>query len=495
MDRIEFSRVARILGPYLALWLLVATGVVGFATYELQHNRTAALALGRAEADNLSRVMSDHVGKSLDAIDRTLTLIKVVHEQKLADHTLARLADAMKPVQGTEAERRLNLFDREGRFVASTDPEMSRQGISIADRHYFRMASMRSELPFHVGEPLIGRVSKQLIMPVAKRLETADGEFDGVVATAIDPQRLVHLIRALRVGEMSAVGIAHRDGPVLAYAQAGERTPTAPPPASIGEVIQNKQMVALSAVPGTELIAFASLSQDELLASHERFAVATLAFVVMTLAAITLPIWWVGGRAWREVHRRRLLELRCASAQHQARTDPLTGLVNRTGFNEARRLAAENLKYGSTPFALAFIDVDHFKRLNDALGHDVGDEALRAIAETLLGGVRQGDMVGRLGGDEFAVLMPGVTEETMRRRFDPVKFDLDAMVARRGWRISFSLGVVAFESATPRGSDAVTLADRMMYDAKGAGRDLIRYAVFRDGKLIPQHDELAAAVA
>ena len=82
------------------------------------------------------------------------------------------------------------------------------------------------------------------------------------------------------------------------------------------------------------------------------------------------------------------------------------------------------------PFALAFIDIDHFKRLNDTLGHDVGDEALRRVGETLTAHVRQSDAVGRLGGDEFAVLMPGVAGATMHRRFDPIRLALDAMAAR-----------------------------------------------------------------
>src|SRR5690606_32184631 len=112
-----------------------------------------------------------------------------------------------------------------------------------------------------------------------------------------------------------------------------------------------------------------------------------------------------------------------------------------------------------------------------------GDAALCTIAQTLTGCVRQSDVVGRLGGDEFAVLMPNVTSATMHRRFDPIKLDLDSVVAMHGWRISFSIGVVACETATPRARDAVNFADRMMYDAKGAGRNGIRYAVYRDGML------------
>ena len=495
MDRIEFSRVARILAPYVALWVVVAAGLVAFQIHEVDRHRDAALENGRAEAQNLSLVMSQHMAQVLDGTDRTLTLAKLFHERKVVNVAFSRLADAMKPMQGTEAERRINLFDRNGRFVSSTDSELYLPTVSIADRQYFAAAKVGSDRALYIGEPVFGRVSKANVIPVAKRLVTPDDAFDGVVVMALDPQRLVTVFRALRVGEQSSVGIAHRDGPVLAWARTGIAGADATAPQSIGEVVQAEHVIMLAEVHGTELIAFASLSEGELLAEHRRFALATLAFTVTTLAAVTFPIVWVGARAWREVHRRRVLELRYASAYQQARTDALTGLANRTGFDESRRDAHVLLKEEGVPFALAFIDIDHFKRLNDSLGHDVGDEALRRVGETLTGCVRQSDAVGRLGGDEFAVLMPGVTGATMHRRFDPIKLDLDAMVARHGWGIGFSIGVVAYETPTPRARDAVNLADRMMYDAKGAGRDGIRYAVYRDGLLLPERTEAAAAVA
>jgi diguanylate cyclase (GGDEF)-like protein len=495
MDRTEFRRVARILVPYVTLWIGLAAGLVAFQIHEVDRHRRAALEAGRAEAQNLSLVMSQHMAQVLDATDRTLTLAKLFHERKLMNLSFGELADAMKPMQGTEAERQINLFDRGGRFVVSTDADVRLQSVSIADRRYFAAAKVGSDRSLYIGEPVLGRVSNAVIIPVAKRLESPDGSFDGVVVMALDPQRFVTVFRALRVGEQSSVGIAHRDGPVLAWARAGRSGAGAKVPQSIAEIVQAEHVITLAEVHGTELIAFASLSEDELLAEHRRFALATMAFTVTTLAAITLPIVWVGARAWREVRRRRALELRYASAYQQARTDALTGLANRTGFDEARLEAHTRLKEEGVPFALAFIDIDHFKRLNDSLGHDVGDEALQRVGETLTGCVRQSDAVGRLGGDEFAVLMPGVTGATMHRRFDPIKFDLDAMATRQGWPIGFSIGVVAYETPPPRARDAVNLADRMMYDAKGAGRNGVRYAIYRDGLLVPERTEAAAAVA
>jgi diguanylate cyclase (GGDEF)-like protein len=500
MDRIEARRLAGITWPYVALWSVLTVGVAALALYVLDTSRTAAVEAGRAEAGNLARVMAENVDQVLSGIDRTLTVAKVMHEERLTSEPLKRMAQVMQPLQGTDAERRVNHFDAGGRFVASSDAELRLPGaVSIADRRYFIEARTRNDLPLYIGEPMFGRVSHAIIIPIAKRLQAADGSFDGVVVTALDPHRLVHVFRRLRVGERSSVGIAHRDGPVLAFDRvplpSGAPEVDVPAPTTIGEVVQQGQLVDIAAIAGTELVAFASIPESVLMQSHRRYMHGIVAFALVTIVALSLPIVLVGGRAYNEVHRRRQLELKYRQAEARARIDPLTGLANRTSFDEARRAAHDALRREGVPYALAFIDIDHFKRLNDALGHSIGDEALRCVAETLTSGVRHTDAVGRLGGDEFAVLMPGVTAATMHRRFDPIKIDLDAMVARRGWSIGFSVGVVAYETAPPNARDAVSLADRMMYDAKASGRDAVRYAVYREGSLRLEDDESAAAVA
>ncbi len=187
MDRIEFGRVARSLAPYVALWVVVAAGLVAFQVHEIDRHRHAALETGRAEAQNLSLVMSQHMVQVLDATDRTLTLAKLFHERKVMNLAFSELADAMKPMQGTEAERRINLFDRDGRFVSSTDPELRPPSVSIADRRYFAAAKARSDLSLYIGEPMLGRLSNAVVIPVAKRLVSPTGAFDGVVVMALWP--------------------------------------------------------------------------------------------------------------------------------------------------------------------------------------------------------------------------------------------------------------------------------------------------------------------
>jgi diguanylate cyclase (GGDEF)-like protein len=179
-----------------------------------------------------------------------------------------------------------------------------------------------------------------------------------------------------------------------------------------------------------------------------------------------------------------VLELRYADANERARTDPLTGVANREAFEGHLRNAHASAANDGVPFVLAFLDVDRFKELNDRYGHETGDRALRRVADTIVGSVRRADVVARLGGDEFAVLMPGAAGVSTTRVFDNLRETLKLAVGEEGWPISFSMGVVAFESAPARPRDAVALADRLMYEVKAAGRDDVRHATWRDGRLV-----------
>ena len=93
--------------------------------------------------------------------------------------------------------------------------------------------------------------------------------------------------------------------------------------------------------------------------------------------------------------------------RHLARHDPLSGLPNRILFGERLEAVIEKVRRGGTTAAVFYIDLDHFKDVNDTLGHPIGDELIRSVAQRLARTVRDEDLVSRLGGDEFAVIIPG----------------------------------------------------------------------------------------
>jgi diguanylate cyclase (GGDEF)-like protein/PAS domain S-box-containing protein len=159
----------------------------------------------------------------------------------------------------------------------------------------------------------------------------------------------------------------------------------------------------------------------------------------------------------------------------QARTDALTGLLNRRAFLDevARRL--DRLDREAIPGTLMFVDLDNFKLLNDANGHDVGDDALRTVASLLRDTVRPFDLVARLGGDEFALWLDGADEFAAAERADRLCRDGPGALAHLtmpdGTALSMSIGITTRWPG--RGEDTDTLinrADQVMYEVKRSGR-------------------------
>ena len=178
---------------------------------------------------------------------------------------------------------------------------------------------------------------------------------------------------------------------------------------------------------------------------------------------------------WVELFGRRksLLETERAAGQlrRQAYEDPLTHLPNRR-YAEAR---LDGLLAGGGVPALAVVDVDRFKSINDAIGHPGGDAVLRAVAELLIAGVRDTDEVCRWAGDEFVVLLPDTTAEQAERALERTR----RKVAAHDWAalglsrpVTISVGI----ASAARGDDRRTLfaaADGVLYDAKRSGRDRV----------------------
>jgi diguanylate cyclase (GGDEF)-like protein len=160
-----------------------------------------------------------------------------------------------------------------------------------------------------------------------------------------------------------------------------------------------------------------------------------------------------------------------------ARSDALTGLPNRTAFFErADAELARRERYGR-PLTLAFVDCDHFKAINDARGHQTGDQVLTSVAVALHRAVRGTDLAARIGGDEFAILFPELG--TMEARVVIAKLQTALALAMQagGWPMTFSIGVVTCLASPSNFDELVAKADSLMYEVKSAGRNAARFSV------------------
>jgi diguanylate cyclase len=167
-------------------------------------------------------------------------------------------------------------------------------------------------------------------------------------------------------------------------------------------------------------------------------------------------------------------------AVHDALTDPLTGLANRRSFDlELRAVGARASR--SSPAQLVMADIDHFKRVNDAHGHDVGDEVLRIVGEVLLANVRRDGLVARLGGDEFGLLLPRASPHYtagIATRLCQLLASRPLVV--RGFpevseRITLSIGVAGWHGGGGS-AEWYARADAALYEAKRRGRNRISIA-------------------
>ena len=153
-----------------------------------------------------------------------------------------------------------------------------------------------------------------------------------------------------------------------------------------------------------------------------------------------------------------------------ATSDPLTGALNRRGFDELLRREVGRSNRSGRDLTLMLIDLDHFKRINDTHGHPIGDEVLRAVAAEVVGTLRVTDIVARLGGDEFAVLLPEVSPEVAETVGARVAAAA-ASVSAEGIDVSVSIGVAGVDTrARDPMAHLYARADEALYTSKRAGR-------------------------
>ncbi|MBL8429402.1 MAG: diguanylate cyclase [Dechloromonas sp.] len=167
--------------------------------------------------------------------------------------------------------------------------------------------------------------------------------------------------------------------------------------------------------------------------------------------------------------------------QELAVRDSLTGLYNRRYLDETLEREVSRARREGSPLSLVMLDIDYFKRVNDTYGHQVGDEALRMLATTLLADVRTEDVACRYGGEEFLILLPNMPLESAILRAEAWREAIEGLsIVLGNFRVSFtiSLGVAAYPEHGKTPDDLTRCADQALYRAKHEGRNQV--AVFTD---------------
>ncbi len=179
----------------------------------------------------------------------------------------------------------------------------------------------------------------------------------------------------------------------------------------------------------------------------------------------------------RELIHPKVVELNLfEETNHYCKCDRLTGLYNRSYFEEALKSEASRCKRYQTEFSLVFFDLDHFKRINDTLGHQAGDMVLKSVAKLIQSEKRTEDIAFRFGGEEMILILPGTPKYNALILAERIRHKIERMnLSFEGEQIEVTVagGVATFPLDTDIETEMVECADRALYRAKDQGRNQI----------------------
>jgi diguanylate cyclase (GGDEF)-like protein len=386
----------------------------------------------------------------------------------------------------------VTIVDRDGVVVESSRPTEQRD---VADQDAFRKP--REEDIFFVGQLPRGPTGEAKLQ-FSRRLNAPNGAFDGVVIVAVDAAYFVSGYEPVKFGEHGVLGLLGQDG-VFRVRRSGDAVysgdaidyaatvPAADADETDGVVTTSRwdgvrRWTSARELYGFPLAILVGLSVDEQMAgarAQMRDTVAWAAFgsfLVVTLTGL------LGRMNWQIMQGRlREGETKLAHAErveYLAYHDGLTGLPNRSMFSRVLSQSISEAQRYDRRLAVAFLDLDRFKQINDTLGHEAGDQLLQQVAARLKDCVRDSDTVARLGGDEFVVLLPELTDE---KDVSIVAQKILAAAARpftligQEFRVTASIGISTYPQD---GQDEQTLtknADIAMYQAKAEGKNNFQF--------------------
>ncbi len=239
----------------------------------------------------------------------------------------------------------------------------------------------------------------------------------------------------------------------------------------------HRRSTTIVATTAARLQVLDQASVHSLIATHPR-AIFTLlqracAFLVDAERTLIADLRRRNGELQDTIKNLEFVRRRLSQEEEAARTDGLTGLYNRRGYDEELALFIDRARAIGSGLALLTLDLDYFKPLNDSLGHAAGDAVLRGVGKVLQQLVRKTDLPCRIGGDEFIVLLADLNEAAAQSRAESLRMAIGAMDhpgIEKGMKISATIGGTLYRTGET-GEQLMHRADEALYAAKRAGRN------------------------
>jgi diguanylate cyclase (GGDEF)-like protein len=478
----------QILFPLMAvIWLAITWGVT-FGLIKIKHGEAERDA--QVSSGELLGTYEAQVVRVLREIDQTLNLVKFWHERTGMHGALLELED--QGLLPPDLVFTVAIADRDGTIVEST---RSLGTLSVANQDYFRQQR-------DSGSMVVGRLPQGATgegkLPFTRRLNAANGDFEGIVIVAVDASFFVSGYDTSKLGEHGVLGILGTDGilrvrrsgdsmfsgDAINYASLvpGANEPETEPTVSLSSWDGVWRWNSAREIYGFPLAIIVGLSQADQLAAVQRASTRYVLGAAGASVGIVLLMSLLGRMSWQLAKSRtRESESKLVHAQrieYLAYHDGLTGLPNRSMFSKLLSQRISEARRYDRELAVAFLDLDRFKQINDTLGHEAGDQLLQEVATRLQGCVRDSDTVARLGGDEFVVLLPELEDGKLAAI---VAHKILAVLGKpftligHEFRVTASIGISVYPQD---GQDEQTLtknADIAMYQAKAEGKNNFQF--------------------
>jgi diguanylate cyclase (GGDEF)-like protein len=478
--------------------LIIAAIAVGSAGM-WKSSRDRELAGNQRDLKNAALILSEMLNRSFE----TLQLVQKGIIGKLQSLGLSSHEDYARNMSNLDVQLMIDssvigliqidaisIFDAEGKLLAT-----SRAGplpvVSVADRDYFLALKSDARLASFVGIPVHNRITNAWTLFLARRVSASNGDFLGVVLAATEVSQFEKLFGSIELGDGSSITLYRDDGVLLARYPRIEKAfghqYAAPVNALEGLQTASARFIGLEGkdrllvayrVAHFPLFVSAAIDIRTALAewrSERKVILGASGLAVVTIMGMSFLIVRFLTEE-RNISEQRLTEKR-DRLMHMAHHDPLTGLPNRVLFRERLEQALKWI-HRNKQVAVFFLDLDHFKTVNDSLGHPVGDELLRAVGIRLRSCLIETEVVARLGGDEFAIIQTAITvpadvTDLIERIFKALRAPLELHGHRVLVEVSIGVAIAPDDGIDP--DELLKNADLAMYDAKADGRNAYRF--------------------
>jgi diguanylate cyclase (GGDEF)-like protein len=474
---------------------VVCLCLCGLLYLQLEQSRRHALTVAQTASSNLTRAMAQQAEDTFMQADLVLTSLADwiqadgfgAGQKPRLQKTFARRVQALSQLHG------IFLFDQKGQWVVTSFEKLPR-GAGVADREYFKFHQQNVSAVAHIGPAIRSRENGEWIIPLSRRVNDKNGQFQGVLLAGIKMAYFDQFFKSFSIDDNGSMFVALNDGTLLArrpYVQAQIGTSLAKgeifrkllPEATSGNAMLSSVVDGIVRLHGYRqleaypVVVSAASSRDAIFMDWYTTAIHSSLVVALVLLGVGV-FGWVFLRQVR-VGERVEADLRTAKEALRliATHDSLTGLANRRLFERALEIEFSRGARQSSSLSLIMLDIDYFKRYNDAYGHVAGDHCLAEVALAVKGCChRKADLAVRYGGEEFAVLLPDtdihgalVIAEKIRRSV------VDKNISHTGsptGQVTVSLGCYSF---VPTGHDSMDVfierADAALYQAKHSGRN------------------------